>query len=1012
MLLQKVTPGPVPQLCGLVPISARREGARDALADSLGWQHGRVSRRVASPYLVDRVAELAVLTAAWADVEAGEPRTVLLSGEAGIGKTRLIDGLVDQVTVSGGLVARGACVRLNSGTLPYAPFRSAVSDLCAAFGATAVLEAIGDSASSLGVLLVDPDLVTSQRRDGPRGAGGELFDAVARLLHHVSRERPVALIVEDLHWSDVSTRDLVSYLCRALHTSRVLLVASLRTEPQPDPRVDEFLDELVRLPRVERLSLHRLSPDGVVRQMAGILGGPPEAGFAERIVRRSAGVPFLVEELTAAGDVGDGEVPEELRLLVLRRTRSLSPGAAAALRAVATAGGPVEEQTIATVGELQERDLGAALRELVDRDLLVVNRVLGRYDVRHALLREAVDQDLLPGEAAHLHERHALLLEESGATDLRSVIEAADHWWVARRLDRAYPAALRAAAGARAMSAYGEELLLLERCLSLWPVLEDPAAGDFPDRAELLAAAGRAARLAGRYETSRELLDQARSDLGPADPPLRSAQVLFEEALLLRSLGDAPGIEDALRSLLGGLPPGPSLARAHTLNALLQLQLHRRHDVPELLRTVRAAIEAASGAGEPVVAAHLQVTHASLLADGADHRGEADALLSSAWEMGEDLDDVALMLRVLEARGRMLVGRGRFREGEAAARQGLRLAAERGSSVLILDYLLAILGDALLAIGQWGEAASILEDALRVDRPNLERAGLYARLAAVRCAVGDLDGARTAAETARSRLAGGAADPSLLVLLATVDAELGLAEGRPTVAADLARRAATEQAGRVAPSETWRLLWVAAIASTAASRPRGGEPPTWLVEAITAHVAGDAGSPWADVVAAELAGGEPDLWRRAVAACDEDSVPVLVRLHVLYRAGGACLSSGARAEAARLLGEVVDSAQRFGAEGILEAALDLMARARLRVTGADMSGPVDPSGAARLTPRELEVLRLLAAGRSNAAIAGLLFISNKTVSVHVSHILDKLGVASRGEAAASALARGLAQREG
>jgi Response regulator containing a CheY-like receiver domain and an HTH DNA-binding domain len=746
--------------------------------------------------------------------------------------------------------------------------------------------------------------------------------------------------------------------------------------------------------------------------MAGILGGPPEAGFAERIVRRSAGVPFLVEELTAAGDVGDGEVPEELRLLVLRRTRSLSPGAAAALRAVATAGGPVEEQTIATVGELQERDLGAALRELVDRDLLVVNRVLGRYDVRHALLREAVDQDLLPGEAAHLHERHALLLEESGATDLRSVIEAADHWWVARRLDRAYPAALRAAAGARAMSAYGEELLLLERCLSLWPVLEDPAAGDFPDRAELLAAAGRAARLAGRYETSRELLDQARSDLGPADPPLRSAQVLFEEALLLRSLGDAPGIEDALRSLLGGLPPGPSLARAHTLNALLQLQLHRRHDVPELLRTVRAAIEAASGAGEPVVAAHLQVTHASLLADGADHRGEADALLSSAWEMGEDLDDVALMLRVLEARGRMLVGRGRFREGEAAARQGLRLAAERGSSVLILDYLLAILGDALLAIGQWGEAASILEDALRVDRPNLERAGLYARLAAVRCAVGDLDGARTAAETARSRLAGGAADPSLLVLLATVDAELGLAEGRPTVATDLARRAATEQAGRVAPSETWRLLWVAAIASTAASRPRGGEPPTWLVEAITAHVAGDAGSPWADVVAAELAGGEPDLWRRAVAACDEDSVPVLVRLHVLYRAGGACLSSGARAEAARLLGEVVDSAQRFGAEGILEAALDLMARARLRVTGADMSGPVDPSGAARLTPRELEVLRLLAAGRSNAAIAGLLFISNKTVSVHVSHILDKLGVASRGEAAASALARGLAQREG
>lgn len=690
----------------------------------------------------------------------------------------------------------------------------------------------------------------------------------------------------------------------------------------------------------------------------------------------------------------------------------MSPAAAAALRAVATAGGPVEEQSIATVGDLSERDLlRGALRELVDRDLVVVDRVFGRYDVRHALLREAVDQDLLPGEATHLHERHALLLEGSGATDLRVAIEAADHWWLARRPDRAYPAAQRAAAAARAVSAYGEELVLLERCLSLWAVLEDPATREFPDQAELLAAAGRAARLAGRYETSRGLLDQARSHLGPADPPLRSAQMLFEQALLLRSLGDAPGVEDALRSLLDGLPPGPSPARAHTLNALVQLQLHRRHDVPELLRTLQAATEAATGAGEPAVAAHLQVTHASLVTDDADQRDEADALLTSAWEIGEDLDDAAVMLRVLEARGRLLVGRGRFREGEAVARQGLRFAAERGSSVLILDYLLGTLCDALLAIGEWGSAASALEQALQVDRPNLERAGLYARLAAVRCAVGDLVGARTATETARSRLADGSADPSLLVLLATVDAELALAEGLPTAAADVARPVTSEHAGRVSASETWRLLWVAATASTAAaSRARGGDPPPWLVEAIAAHAARAGGSPWTDVLAAELAGKDLDLWRRAVAACAEDSVPVLVRLQALYRAGGACLSAGARAEAARLLDELVDSAERLGAQGILEAALDLMVRARLRVTGADMSGPGDSSGA-RLTPRELEVLRLLEAGRSNAAIAGLLFISNKTVSVHVSHILDKLGVASRGEAAATALARGLTQHE-
>jgi DNA-binding CsgD family transcriptional regulator/tetratricopeptide (TPR) repeat protein len=964
-----------------------------------------VSRRVASPELVDRAAELAVLTAAWAEAATGQPRMVLLSGEAGIGKTRLIDDFVAHAASSGGLVVRGACVQLGNGTLPYAPFRSAVADLCGALGDEGVREAVGETAA-LGPLLGEPALVPGQRQDGSRK--GELFDTVARLLHHASRDRDVALVVEDLHWSDASTRDLVSYLCRALRTSRVLLVATMRSEPQPDARLDEFLDELVRLPVVERLGLHPLSQDGVVQQMAGILGGPPDAEFAQRVARRSAGVPFFVEELTAAGDTGDGPVPQGLRQLVLRRTRTLTPGATAALRAVAAAGRPVDEHTIAEVTDLPERERGAALRELVDSDLLVVDRAVGRYDVRHALLREAIDEDLLPGEAAQLHEHYARLLDESGATDLRSVVEAAEHWSLARRPERAYPAALRAAAAARAVTAYGEELLLLERCLSLWSALEDHVTDEVPDRAELLAAAGRAARLAGRYETSRQLLDEARSALGPAEPALRSARVMFEEALLLRSLGELPGVEQALRSLLDGLTPGPSTARAHALNALVQLQLHHRRDLVELLRTVQLATDAAAGAREPRVAAHLQVTHAALVADDAARPEQAQTLLASAWEVGAGLDDIALMLRVLEARARLLVGRGRFRDGAAAARQGLQLAAERGSSVLIVDYLLGTLADALLALGAWDEATTVLEEALRVDRPNLERAGLYARLAALRCAVGDLDGARAAAETARSRVAGGSAEPALLVLLSTVDADLALAQGRPTAAAEQARRAIADHGGHVASFDLWRLLWVAAAASRAARRAGGDQLPSWLVEAIAAQASRAAGSPWADVLAAEVAGGDPGLWQRAVAVCAEEAIPVLVGLEVRYRAASACLSAGDRAQAARLLGEVVDSAEGLGARAIHQTALDLLTRSRLRLAAPDKPEPVDPSGAAGLTPRELEVLRLVAAGRSNAAIAGVLFISNKTVSVHVSHILDKLGVANRGEAAATAWARGLA----
>ncbi len=428
--------------------------------------------------------------------------------------------------------------------------------------------------------------------------------------------------------------------------------------------------------------------------------------------------------------------------------------------------------------------------------------------------------------------------------------------------------------------------------------------------------------------------------------------------------------------------------------------------MPELLQTLRMATDAATGIGEPELAAHLQVTHATFVADEATQPDQAEALLSSAWEAGEELDNVALMLRVLEARSRLLVGRGRFREGGEAARHGLRLASARGSSVLIVDYLLGNLCDALLALGEWAEAAALLEESLRVDRPNLERAGLYARLAAVRCDVGDLDGARAAMETARTRLAAGATDPSLLLRVEAVDAELALAEGRPTAAAELARRASAKHGDRVTSLDTWRLLRVAAAASAAASRPAGGDPPTWLVDALETQVAGAAGSPWADILAAELAGSDRDLWQRAESACAESSIPVMVRLQVLYSAGGAYLAAGDRTAAVRLLGEVVESADTLGASGVLWATLDLMTRSRLRIP-ADKPGLVSTTGAPELTPREQEVLRLVAAGRSNASIAGLLFISNKTVSVHVSHILDKLGVASRGEAAATAWARGL-----
>lgn len=961
-----------------------------------------MTRRVSTQDLVDRADEMALLGSAWVESVAGTPRTVLVTGEAGIGKTRLVAEFADHLISTDALVLRGACVPLGGHSPPYAPFRTVLSDLTREVGQEAFRAMTGGGTALARIL---PGLSDEPLSSGSDGGSEDLADVLARLLHAASAQRPVALLVEDLHWADPASRDLVGYLARALGTSRLLIVASLRAEPALDAAVQDLVDEMVRLPGVERLSLPRLSAAGVRRQMTGLLGSPPDAAFAGRVVDRSQGVPFLVEELTAAGDQ---PLPPELRGVLLHSTRPLSPVATDVLRVAAAAGGPVDEDSLVAASRVEPEPLRRALRELVEQQLLVVDRREARYDFRHALLREAVLDDLLPGEAVTLHERYAALAEER--QDGAAVAVAAHHWWEARNASRAYPALLAAAAAARSMSAYGEELLLLERARALWPEVADVATEEVPDETALLAAAGRAARLAGRYERARDLLAEARSRLGPSEGHLRLAEVLWEESLLLRSIGAVHGAEAAVRALLDDLPVTPSRARAHALNALLQFQLHR-HETREAQATVRAAVEAAETAGEPAVAAHLRVTGAGLTV-GQDASGdEAMELLAQAQTAAEQLDDVPLTLRVLDMRARLRNARGDFVTAERDARDGLRISAQRGSSVLILDYLVGDLCDALVATGSWPEARRILEDALAVDRPNLERAGLHARLATVRAASGDLPGARGNLVSARQRVERGHADPALVVAVATAEAEVALWEGRPSSAVEVVKQAYDGPGALVGSDLVWSLLRPAAAATGAVPRRGRALSADWLGRAVDDQQSRDpAASWWPLVLRAYLSKRDVRIWDAALGATAGSGVPVLVRLQVALATASAHARSGDRDRAALLLEEVQGGARAMGAEALLDAAAAEAGRARLRVPGLepgtqDVRPPPPPAGG--LTAREVEVLRLLAEGRSNGQIAAELVISTKTVSVHVSHILDKLGVASRGEAAATARARRL-----
>ena len=942
-----------------------------------------------------------MLTAAWDEAVSGLSRTVLLTGEAGIGKTRLLDDLLAALLDGPALVLRGACVQLGDRALPYAPFREVLVELCAVLTPETVREIAGAGAATLAPFV--PELA----QDSRDGTEGELVDVLARLLDQVSLDRPILLGVEDLHWADASTRDVFGYLVRALRTSRVLTLGTLRSEPPPGPAVEELLDELLRLPHVERLSLSRLSPAGVSRQMRSILAAPPPADMAERVVARSEGVPFLVEELTAAERGGVQGVPEGLRDLLLRRTKLLSSTAATVLRAAAASASPVAEATLGAVSGLDEAELRTPLRELVTAHLLVVDRRRGTYDFRHALQREAVEGDLLPGEAAELHRRYATLLETDNPTN-DQVIGAAHQWWLAGDPDRCYPATLRAAAAARSMSAYGEELFLLERALSLWDAVTDPVKSDVADRGDLLLAAGRAARLGGRYDQARQLLDEGLAYAGKVDVN-RSAELLWEESLLVRSLGELPAVEEALLSALDVVPQRPSGARARLLNALLQLQLHRGDAA--VSKTLHDAVVAAEGAGETGVAAHLRVTGAVLMADKPAKIEPALEQLELAREVARRTDDVSLALRVYDARARILVAGGRPADAERTALEGLDLGAVRGSPVFIRDHLVGALVDARWATGQWPEALSVLDDALRVDRPDLERAGLYARRARLLVAMGELDLAVADTDAARQRLNQAETAPDLHILVALAETELALARGLKGAALDIAHRTYTAYGERAGVGGVRQLLLAAASSTThGAATDRRTDSRSWVTAAATDLRAHRPGEPWDSVLAAETSDSDPGCWQQAAEAVRRPGSPALLRLHTLLgaakvRLARRPLTAVDRTTAGEMVDEVIQGADRLGAVLVAKAARDLALRARLKVNDPEPDDSTVPDG---LTRREAEVVRLLALGQSNAQIAAELVISIKTVSVHVSHVLDKLGVSSRGEAAATARARGLA----
>jgi ATP/maltotriose-dependent transcriptional regulator MalT len=459
--------------------------------------------------------------------------------------------------------------------------------------------------------------------------------------------------------------------------------------------------------------------------------------------------------------------------------------------------------------------------------------------------------------------------------------------------------------------------------------------------------------------------------------------------------------------VLAALPAEPSLARARALVALSAFHYQRR-EIDDLCEVTQDAIVVADHVGAAVLTGRAQLT---LIAAGVAHWDEQPFTIQQrvralAAEAGDT--DLQLATYINESDGHL--GGGCFAEAARLAREGQQLAAQRGAALDHHDLLLVNLAGALLATGDWVEAETLLDDALLVDRPGTLRADGYGCLAEVRLAQGDMDGAERAAGEAHQRLTGPRVDPQSYPPTAAARGELALARGRAAEALEIVQRTYDEVGESVWPFMVWPLLYVAARAIRAlgpAERSRSPDATRWLVRAA-ARLRDRPETPgWAEAVEAELSGGDIERWRAAVAAVEEAvggeaQAPVLLRQRVLLAAARAELSAGSRSNARTLLDRVLQDAERLGARLVLAEARDFAQRSRL-VLASTESEPAMFG----LTSRELEVLRLVAAGMSNRQIGGALFLSPKTVSVHVSHILTKLGVAGRGEAAACAFSHGL-----
>ncbi|MGH3400594.1 MAG: ATP-binding protein, partial [Streptosporangiaceae bacterium] len=427
-----------------------------------------------SPVLVGRADHLTQLDEGLAAAGLGEPTAVLIGGEAGVGKSRLVSEFAARVAGEARALT-GGCLELGASGLPFAPFTGLLRQLVRELGLDGVAELLsGQGRRELARLLPELGEPASHDDEAYQGeARARLFEQMLTLFERLAASGPLVLIIEDAHWADRSTRDLLTYLIGNQQVMRgVLIVVTFRSdELHRGHPLRPLLAELGRIAWVRRLELPRLTRAEATAQIAAILTRDPEPAQADSVFRRSEGNPMFVEQLLCF----DGELPESLRDLVLANVQRLPEETGELLRLASAGGVRLGHGLLARVSGIADDDLTRVLRPAVAGNVLLADA--DGYLFRHALIREAMHDDLLPGEHSRLHARYAQAISDdpSLVPPGRAAIELALHWYSAHDMTWALVSAWEAAAVASRALAHSEQLAMLSRVLELWDRVPDAA---------------------------------------------------------------------------------------------------------------------------------------------------------------------------------------------------------------------------------------------------------------------------------------------------------------------------------------------------------------------------------------------------------------------------------------------------------------------------------------------------------------------------------------------------------